>query len=105
MYNRSRVHKYEECNIDKYNDQCLRSGKGKSSTERMELSFTAVIMLDEVEGKGGGFRRRTSSRQRRSSGDVEWVDSDDQPIIPSQRESLSSRPRDDNRAYISDEID
>ena len=51
--------------------------------------------------RGGGLRRRTSSRQRRYSGVFSGrvvVMLADQPIIPSQRESLSSRPRVERRA-------
>ena len=61
---------------------------------------------EEEEVKGGGFNLRTSSRQRRCSGVfVRFEGRDDQPVIPSQRASLSSRPRLDNRAYINDEMD
>lgn len=67
----------------------------------MEWSLTpAAAEADEV--RGGGLRRRTSSRQRRYSGDfsgrVVVVMLADQPMMPSQRESLSSRPRVERRA-------
>jgi len=80
-----------------YNDQCLRSVNGKSSTSRIEVSDTVFATgLSE-----GGLRRRTSSRQMRySSGGRDWrrILRDVQPIMPSQRESLSSLPKEDRRA-------
>ena len=94
-----------ECNIEAYKLQCRNKGKGKSFTARMEWSATALAVAPPFTSKGGGFRRRTSSRHNCNSAVRDglslllvWLLMEDQPIIASQRASLSSRPREDRKA-------